>query len=355
MANLLDLENSRHIECFVIIPFDKEFHPVWEAIQEVAANLGAEGKDVGVHRASENKKADFLTHNVFTNIDDCDIAIIDTTGQNKNVIFEFGYAIAKNKYIIPITQDDIAEMAGDYRGYIYLKYDKTNISMFKLQLRQRIIEERRDIGKDIKNMELTKKVVAEQDHFPVDCIRNRRFANLNEAFENARYDIKIIQTNMTTVVSSYADSMHKALENQPSLELSFLALDPESYFAAVRAQQIGKDVSEFRDELHSALYSLHNTFKAYPGVEIRTYDDFPTQICFIVDDVIYNCVVSKYQQSRNNVLFKLDSSYPAIHTSFILHFTSVWRDINTTRKYTPRGFRTIARSNFTEDELRESR
>jgi len=349
MESVLDIENNRHIHCFVIIPFDKEFQSVWDAIQEVAANLASEGKDVGVHRASENKKADFLTHNVFTNIDDCNIAIIDTTGQNKNVIFEFGYAIAKNKYIIPITQDDISEMAGDYRGYIYLKYDKTNLPMFKLQLRQRIIEERRDIAKDIKNLELSKKVVAEQDHFPVDCIRNRRYANLNDAFENAKSDIKIIQTNMTTVVSSYMESMLKALEKQPYLELNFLALDPESYFAAVRAEQIGKDVSEFRDELHSALYALHKTFRAFPNVEIRTYDDFPTQICFIVDDTIYNCVVSKYQQSRNNVLFKLDSSYPAIHTSFILHFTSVWRDINTTRKYAPRGFRTIARKNDNED------
>ena len=157
------------------------------------------------------------------------------------------------------------------------------------------------------------------------------------------HTIKINQTNMTNVNNSYGESMRRAIERQPNIELNFLALDPESYFAAVRAEQIGKDVSEFRDELHTALYSLHETFGDYSNVEIRVYDDFPTQICFIVDDIIYNCVVSKYQQSRNNVLFKLDSSYPAIHTSFILHFTSVWRDINTTKKYAPRRFRTIAR------------
>ena len=55
MESVLDIENNRHIQCFVIIPFDKEFQSVWDAIQEVAANLASEGKDVGVHRASENR------------------------------------------------------------------------------------------------------------------------------------------------------------------------------------------------------------------------------------------------------------------------------------------------------------
>jgi hypothetical protein len=194
-------------------------------------------------------------------------------------------------------------------------------------------------------------VVIEKDKFEVECIKNRQKANLMEKFTNAESDIRIIQTNMSTVVREYLDGIEKAIKNaqtsKRSFNVSFLALDPESYFAAIRAQQLGTDVSEFRSELHDALFQLHQRLGHYPEVEIRVYDDFPTQICFIIDSEIYNCVVSKYQQSRNNCLFRLDSQYPALHTSFVLHFTSVWRDTKTTKRYYPRSHRSVP----VEDEV----
>jgi hypothetical protein len=76
--------------------------------------------------------------------------------------------------------------------------------------------------------------------------------------------------------------------NKSTFSVSFLALDPESYFAAIRAQQLGIDASEFRSELHNALLQLYERLGKYPEVEIRLYDDFPTQICFIIDEDIYN-------------------------------------------------------------------
>ena len=35
--------------------------------------------------------------------------------------------------------------------------------------------------------------------------------------------------------------------------------------------------------------------------------------------------------------YKLNANYPSVHTSFSLHFTAVWRDPSTTRKYNPPG------------------
>ena len=145
--------------------------------------------------------------------------------------------------------------------------------------------------------------------------------------------------NLLRVISSMR--LRRTQSICPGLIRPSLALDPESYFAAIRAQQLGIDASEFRSELHNALLQLYEYLGKYPEVEIRLYDDFPTQICFIIDEDIYNCVVSKYQQSRNNCLFKLDGQYPVLHTSFILHFISVWRDTKTTKRYFPRGHRII--------------
>lgn len=173
----------------------------------------------------------------------------------------------------------------------------------------------------------------------VEYIENREKANLRSAFSSARKEIKIIQTNLSTVVSEYSNAIETALKmarnNNRNLEVSLLSLDPDSNFTSARAKQLGMDVYKFRNELHTALRTLRERFRKYKNVEIRIYDDFPTQICFIVDSIIYNCTVTKHQQSRHNCLFKFDSKHPALFTSFVSHFNSVWIDKNTTRDYLP--------------------
>lgn len=175
------------------------------------------------------------------------------------------------------------------------------------------------------------------DGFEVECIENRTKANLNLRFMNAKEKIRIIQTNMSTVVKDYIDSLEsaiiKATEDNSDFEVQLLTLDPESYFSAIRAKQLGVDVHGFRKEMRDALKTLQDKLGKYTCVSIRIYDDFPTQVCFIVEDIIYNYTVTKHQQSRYNCVFKLDSKQPALFKSFVQHFTSVWIDTNTTREY----------------------
>lgn len=319
------------IKCFVIMPFSNDLSEVWDAIREV----GVKECHAIVERADSHTKQPFLTDNVFSHIEECDLAVIDITGMNLNVIFEFGYAASKGKYLIPILQGDIKNLPADFRNYVYVPYNKCELDEFKINLRNRFREELIRIENDRHRKLLESKTTIVKDIFLIECISNRSKADLESVFSGASREIKIIQTNFATVVKTYSSSIQKALDLHPELEVNFLALDPESYFAAVRANQLGKDVSEFRNELRLALITLHEHFKNENRVEIRIYDDFPTQICFIVDGTIYNCVVSKYQPSRNNCVFKLSDTYPSLHTSFMLHFTSVWRDNKTTRKYTP--------------------
>jgi hypothetical protein len=175
------------------------------------------------------------------------------------------------------------------------------------------------------------------DHSTVEYIENREKAKLRPVFEDAKESIRIIQTNMSTVVAEYLDSIESALKiaknNNKRLEVLLLTLDPDSNFAAARAKQLGIDVFQFRNDLHTALRELSYRFKNYNNVEIRIYDDFPTQICFIIDNIVYNCTVTKAKQSRNNCMFKFDSRHPSLFLSFITHFTDVWGDKNTTRRY----------------------
>jgi hypothetical protein len=318
-------------KCFVVMPFADDFKEIWEAIHEV----GTKDCHLSVVRADSHTKQGDLSGNVFSHLNDCDLAIIDITGNNLNVIFEFGYAAALGKYIIPVTQGKVRDLPSDFRNYLYLAYHKDQIDEFKIDLRNRIREELERIASNRERKELEKRNIIVKDIFEVECISSRDKAKLDIVFSKARKEIKVLQTNMTTVVKNYSRDIQSALAINPDLEVNFLALDPESYFAAVRAHQLGKDVSEFRNELRKALLDLHDTFKGEERAEIRIYDDFPTQICFIVDGTIYNCVVSKYQPSRNNCVFRLSDTYPTLHTSFMLHFTSVWRDNKTTRKHMP--------------------
>lgn len=178
---------------------------------------------------------------------------------------------------------------------------------------------------------------AGKEGFNVECMENRAEANLNTSILDANERIKIIQTNMSTVVKDYIDDLERAIIDSEgrsgNFEVSLLTLDPESYFSAMRAKQLGVDVHGFRKEMRDALEVLRERLGKYPCVSIRIYDDFPTQVCFIIDDIIYNCTVTKHQQSRYNCVFKLDSRQPALFKSFVQHFTSVWIDKNTTREY----------------------
>jgi nucleoside 2-deoxyribosyltransferase len=336
---------SRVANCFVAMPFSDDFLPVWDVIQECVNNLKNEKHKISIIRASERNKAAEIPQNVFNHIKDADIVIVDATECNANVVFEFGYALALKKIIIPMTQGSRKNLPTDFSQYIFESYKLDELDGLLLRLRLRLKDAIKVLEKEEENKQLKADVKIGGDEFNIKCIKNRQHADLAKQFAKAKSEIRIIQTNMTTVVREYLEGIEEAIinsqTNKSTFSVSFLALDPESYFAAIRAQQLGIDASEFRSELHNALLHLYERLGKYPEVEIRLYDDFPTQICFIIDEDIYNCVVSKYQQSRNNCLFKLDSQYPVLHTSFVLHFISVWRDTKTTKRYFPRGHRII--------------
>lgn len=342
----MDIEsNNRVTRCFVAMPFSDDFLPVWDCIQECIRNLKNDKHKISIIRASEQNKAHEIPQNVFNHIKDADIVIVDATKYNANVVFEFGYALALKKIIIPMTQGSRKDLPTDFSQYIFESYKLDELDGLMLRLRLRLKDAIKILEKEEETKRLKEDVRIEQAEFDVTCIKNRQHAGLAKQFAKAKSEIRIIQTNMSTVVREYLEGIEEAIKNsqtsKSTFNVSFLALDPESYFTAIRAEQLGVDVSEFRSELHNALLRLHEHLGKYPEVEIRLYDDFPTQICFIIDEEIYNCVVSKYQQSRNNCLFKLDSQYPVLHTSFVLHFTSVWRDTKTTKRYFPRGHRII--------------
>ena len=67
------------------------------------------------------------------------------------------------------------------------------------------------------------------------------------------------------------------MEQNDSLQLRVLTLNPESEIAATRGRQLGLDPGNFRDQLRRAYEEAKKLTTATSGsrVEIRLYDEYP--------------------------------------------------------------------------------
>jgi hypothetical protein len=98
-------------------------------------------------------------------------------------------------------------------------------------------------------------------------------------------------------------------------------MDPESIVVNDRAAQLGKNVRDYRDELHLSLDEMQKRFEHDKKVDISTYTSFPTQMTFIIDDRVILAVVSMSSRSRTSAHFLIEEGAAA--QPFFNHFYSV--------------------------------
>lgn len=104
-----------------------------------------------------------------------------------------------------------------------------------------------------------------------------------------------------------------------------LTLDPDSYFTKIRADQLGLATVHFRNELHKSIRTVIERLSEFKEqFSLRIYDDFPTQITFIIDDFVYTCTVAKNVRSRELCTFRLQKLAAGVERSFLFHFESIW-------------------------------
>ena len=92
------------IKLFAVMPFSDDFQSVWDCLKECVDKLNSADKtrSISISRADDSTEDQTLLRNVTNQIDSCNIAIIDISSENNNVVFEFGYVIAKGKKFIGI-------------------------------------------------------------------------------------------------------------------------------------------------------------------------------------------------------------------------------------------------------------
>ena len=87
---------------FVIMPFAPVFDDAWHGGIKRACN----SEDIGYLRVDKISLSSWITEDIKNYLDMADFVIVDTTGNNPNVMFEFGWALALKKKPIVIRQKD---------------------------------------------------------------------------------------------------------------------------------------------------------------------------------------------------------------------------------------------------------
>jgi len=159
--------------------------------------------------------------------------------------------------------------------------------------------------------------------YRVDCYRDRDVADLRSVLRGAENQIRLLVTNLKWFEKK------KLLQGlRAGVSVRVLTLDPQSVFAAYRATQLGLQPAEFRKEMETGLVRvdamLEKQLDSIADYEIRTYDDFPTQITIAVDKDVYICTVARASRSRDGCIFRVRSDDPGVERSFIFHFDTLW-------------------------------
>lgn len=105
------------IFAFVLMPFSREFDDIYKlGIQEAAAELG-----IRAERVDEQMYTEGTLERIYNQIRVADIIVADMTGRNANVFYEVGYAHARGKLCLHLTQvaDDIPFDLQHQRHIVY--------------------------------------------------------------------------------------------------------------------------------------------------------------------------------------------------------------------------------------------
>lgn len=316
--------------CMVAMPFGEQWsQDLFHAIREVMRSV-----DIDVNRVDMVPSGSVtLSEHIENQFRTADMVVADLTGQNSNVHVEVGFAIANGKDILLCTQssDDVcAHLREQY--YIVYAQDKNGLKELSRTLRMRIKECMKHARLMKEKEDLERQL---QPQYSVQCFKDRGLAQLHKVFHRARRRIDILTTNLGWLFKEVLDTdrcswdyIAEAVESRVRLQLRVLTLNPESEIAAARGKQLGFSPGNFRAQLRNALDRAKALETKITGnrVEIRSYDQLPTQITFRSDDEVYTCIVGQPMQSRNYPVLRFHIANQGVKEAFLSHFLSVWKD-----------------------------
>lgn len=120
------MSNQEHTDifAFVLMPFLKDFEDIYKlGIKEAALSLG-----IKAERVDEQIFREGILERIYRQIENADIIIADMSGQNPNVFYEVGYAHAKEKLCILLT-NNVDDIPFDLKHHRHIVYEESIIKL----------------------------------------------------------------------------------------------------------------------------------------------------------------------------------------------------------------------------------
>ena len=127
-------------KAFVIMPFGSDFNDVYK----LGIKATAKECDVDAKRLDDDFFDTNMVEEIYKKINDADFIIADMTGRNPNVFYEVGYADAKNKLILLLTQN-VNDIPFDFKQRLHIEY--SDVSSLKEKLKDKLDWAKQEISK----------------------------------------------------------------------------------------------------------------------------------------------------------------------------------------------------------------
>lgn len=125
----MPLNDISKIKLCILIPYDKKYQPIKEAIKTVSKETG-----VKLSFAKKTYKNTILNINIsYSEIMSSDLVVADTSIPSPSVFYEIGLAHAIGKPVVLLSQEKTPDIPLDLRGVVYIQYAMTQKGMKQFQ------------------------------------------------------------------------------------------------------------------------------------------------------------------------------------------------------------------------------
>lgn len=305
------------LSCFVIMPYSEESDKFYE--EGIAPVLQKMSRPVLALRADTmGRQAITLRAHVETAVRSADFCIADLTGNNPNVMYELGYAVAVDRPIVLIRRRGLGLLPSNLAAEkVVIEYDPNNISEFRRRLASTIEDTVISISRSVRSVISEKKSEVYLSSFDNDLI-DRILNSIDKRFFSLVSSPRLLAEKLLPGLRSRIGS---------GMLIRIVAADPESEFSRLRSMSSGISAARYRSEMWRGLSALQ---KQAPDLriahtELRIANEIVPNALYITDDLVIVAPYLASDQSHEAVTFLVSKKVSAkSYDLFLQEFNRAW-------------------------------
>lgn len=305
------------LSCFVIMPYSPATDRLFsDAI--LPSLRAAQVADILPLRADTMGQEELtLRAHIQGAVEAADFCIVDVTGSNPNVMFELGFAAARQKPLLVMVEKSAAHtLPANIRDLLLLKYDSHHLHEV--------------VGRLSTAVDQVAKTIERSGRVRVTGFSASLFDELDiieEFTQSARFNLSAV-VGSADVLAERLLPLSGGADGKP-LVVRVVCADPEGEFARIRAADSARTAQHYRQELWEALRSLIVTIRPRRDLqfELRLSQRALGTSIYLSDDVALvqpYLVAGASRELAGIVLFK--GAEPAGFSLFQHQFGRLWAE-----------------------------